>query len=664
MESDICSQEMGCGQMEIEYMRVVELENLKVNISGDAVPGSDLWYTQQLPLAMGFFEYDVSESIWYVNTMAKSLLSLHDSEKEVVGSLFENDSLDIVVMDFLQGKKLQLTREILVRKKNKPWEKFLIRGDKAYDSEGRPKIRGAIFDVTHKASNDLVDTQLQKLQSLGQLTSGVSHDFNNQLNGILGYVTLMKNMVGTPKLLHYLEGIERSVSHATALTRQLLTFAHKSVEEYVNVDLSQIVQDTFNMLTHTIDKRIKLNLTIEEEEEEEEEEEGFNVIGDASLMNNAILNLCLNARDAIPSKGEITLTLKRRYVDALPNNVLNGSLMAGKYAVIEVRDTGYGMDEELQKKIIRPFFTTKGVGKGTGMGLAQVVEALQKHHGALTIDSKVGAGSAFTVYLPLIRGFEEDFSASEQSAYSGRILLIDDELSNLEITTALLNGCGYSVKPFSNPKEAVEHFARHEKEYDCILLDVIMPEMSGIEVFKAMKLINPHIKIVLLTGVTNPFELDFILRQGGDAYLTKPIDHNQLSRTVFEVINSETVPRKPVSAQKLIETATIFNVERSLERIAGNVGLYLKIALRFRKEFYTIVEQFPQLIESNRVEAIRKVHTIKGLAAQVGADELAMYAEDLEADLNAGKTSEELQELFLEEFVDVADELLRMEKVV
>ena len=644
-------------------MRIVELENLNIDVSEQVLPGSEAWFMQQLPLATAFFEYDSAVDIWYVNEKAKSLLNFEDVGKEEVGSLFENDSLNVVVLDFLEGKKEQLTREILVRKKNQPWEKFLIRGDKVDDGVNPPKVRGLIYDITHKGSNDVVDTQLQKLQSLGQLTSGVSHDFNNQLNGILGYVTLMKNMVPTPKLLHYLEGIERSVHHATSLTRQLLTFAHKSVEEYVNVDLAQIVQDTFNMLTHTIDKRIQLTLTIEEEEEEEEEE-GFHVIGDASLMNNAILNLCLNARDAIPTKGEITLTLKRQFVDALPNNVLNTSVMAGKYAVIEVRDTGFGMDEELQKKIVRPFFTTKGVGKGTGMGLSQVVEALQKHHGALTIDSKVGSGSAFTLYLPLIRGFEEDFSVTENSAYSGRILLIDDEPSNLEITAALLNGCGYSVKPFSNPRDAVAHFASHEKEYDCILLDVIMPDMSGIEVFKSIKLINPHTKIVLLTGVTNPFELDFVLRQGGDAYLTKPIDHNQLSRTVYEVINSETVPRKPISAQKLIETATIFNVERSLERIAGNVGLYLKIALRFRKDFYTIVEQFPQLIESNRVEAIRKVHTIKGLAAQVGADELAMYAEELEASLNAGDTPQELQGIFLEEFIDVADELLRVEKVV
>jgi len=637
-------------------MRIVELENLNLELCGDMEAGTYYWYLQHLNFATGFFEYNLNQDCWYVSPGAKGFLSDGTAVKAEVGSMFENDYLDTIVKGFLEGNKTQLVREILVRHKNKPWEKFLIRGERLVDSAGQPKIRGMIFDVSNKGYNDLVDTQLQKLQSLGQLTSGVSHDFNNQLNGILGYVTLMKNSLADSKMMQYLEGIERSVSHATSLTRQLLTFAHKAVEDHANVDLAQTIKDTYNMLTHTIDRRIKLVLDVEEKD--------FNVIGDASLMNNALLNLCLNARDAIENQGEIRITMKQGYVDALEGNVLNTPLMSGNFAIIEIRDTGVGMDEALKKKILAPFFTTKGVGKGTGMGLPLVMEAVQKHKGALTIDSEVGVGSVFTLYLPLIRGFEEQKSTSETSQYNGRILLVDDELSNLEITAALLEGYGYSVTPFIDPKKAVAHFAAHSADYDCILLDVIMPDMSGIEVFKAVKLIKPDVRVVLLTGVNNPFELDFTLRQGGDAYLTKPIDHQLLSQTVFEVINNEAIPPKPVNAQKLMEIATIFNVERSLERIAGNAALYMKIASRFRKEYYSIVDQFPQLLASNRVEAIRKVHTIKGLAAQVGADELAIYAEELEASLHAGSESDDLQGIFLEEFVDVADELLRVEKAI
>lgn len=248
--------------------------------------------------------------------------------------------------------------------------------------------------------------------------------------------------------------------------------------------------------------------------------------------------------------------------------------------------------------------------------------------------------------------------------HSGRILLIDDEQSNLEITAALLDGYGYSVTAFVDPKEAVDYFAAHANDYDCILLDVIMPGMSGMEVFKEVKRIKPDTRIVLLTGVGNPFDLDFTLRQGGDAYLSKPIDHTDLSQTLFEVINNDTLPPKPVNAQKLIDIAPTFDVARSLERIAGNASLYLKIARSFRKEYYGIVDQFPQLIHSDCVEAVRKVHTIKGLAAQVGAEELATYAKELEASLNSGESSQELQGIFLEEFIEVADELLRMEKAV
>ena len=244
---------------------------------------------------------------------------------------------------------------------------------------------------------------------------------------------------------------------------------------------------------------------------------------------------------------------------------------------------------------------------------------------------------------------------------AGKILLIDDELSNLEITEALLDSFGYSVVAFSDPKQAVKHYAKAANQYDCILLDVIMPGLSGVEAFKAIKLINPDAKVILLTGVSDRFELDFILRHGVDAYVPKPVDHYTLSSGVYSVINPKPFDVKPIKAEQLIELSMSLNISYALERIAGNVRLYLRIAHNFRKHFYMIVEHLPQLIESNLEDAIRTVHTIKGLSAQLGADELYEYSRELESALKAEAGFEDILSIFLEEFMEVTDELGRIE---
>ena len=203
------------------------------------------------------------------------------------------------------------------------------------------------------------------------------------------------------------------------------------------------------------------------------------------------------------------------------------------------------------------------------MGLASVVETLRTHNGALEVDSVVGKGTTFTIYLPINHGIEEFVNEESVPRGVGNILLIDDELSNLEITKALLESFGYSVSAFSDPKQAIKHYAKTFSQYDCILLDVIMPGMSGVDVFKAIKLINAEAKVILLTGVSERLELDFVLRHGADAYVPKPVDHYTLSNGVYSVLNSKPVEVKPMKAEQLIEMSSMLNISYALERIAG-----------------------------------------------------------------------------------------------
>lgn len=633
-------------------MRVVEIDRLQFSSQLEVEIGSKEWYLQLLNLAYGFFEYHVSERIWYVNSVIEQLLEL-DSTAQKSNSLFNNESINEIVETFLLSPDRELTQDVLIRHKHQPWETLVLKCEKVINDRGEVRVRGLLLDLSSKKNHDLIDSQLQKLQALGQLTSGVSHDFNNQLNGILGYVALMKSMTNDETLLRYMDGIERSVRHSTELTRQLLAFSHKPENKRMNIDLVQIVKDTVNMLKHTVDRRIKIELNIEPDE--------YFVLGDESQLNNAILNLCINARDAIKGQGCIELTLTHHKLDEIPGNLLNTNITPNNYAVLKVRDTGCGIDGKLMPKIFKPFFTTKDVGKGTGMGLASVVETLRTHNGALEVDSIVGRGTTFTIYLPINHGIEEFVNEESVPRGVGNILLIDDELSNLEITEALLESFGYSVSAFSDPKQAIKHYAKTFSQYDCILLDVIMPGMSGVDVFKAIKLINADAKVILLTGVSERLELDFVLRHGADAYVPKPVDHYTLSNGVYSVLNSKPVEVKPLKAEQLIEMSSMLNISYALERIAGNVRLYLRIAHNFRKHFYMINEQLPQLIESNISEAIRVVHTIKGLAAQLGADELYEYSRELETALNNENTCEEILSIFIEEFMEVVDELARIE---
>ncbi|MBQ1786412.1 MAG: response regulator [Turicibacter sp.] len=633
-------------------MRVVEIDSLQLNSSLDTKIGTNDWYLQLLSLSHGFFEYRVSERVWYVSKVVQQLLEF-EPDAQQSKSLFNNESVNELIDTFLLSPDTELTQELVIRHKHQPWETLLLKCEKVIDSKGDVIVRGLLLDLSFKKKQDLIDSQLQKLQALGQLTSGVSHDFNNQLNGILGYVALMKTMTNDDTLLRYMDGIERSVRHSTELTRQLLAFSHKPENKRMNIDLVQIVKDTVNMLKHTVDRRIKIELNIEPDE--------YFVLGNESQLNNAILNLCINARDAIKGQGTIELTLMHRQLEEVPNNLLNTTITPNDYAVLEIKDTGSGIEPSLMSKIFKPFFTTKDVGKGTGMGLASVVDTIRSHSGAIELDSVVGKGTTFTLYLPINHGIEEFVNEESVPRGVGKILVIDDELSNLEITQALLESFGYSVTAFSDPKLAIKHYAKTFNQYNCILLDVIMPGMSGVDVFKAIKLINNESKVILLTGVSQRLELDFILRHGVDAYVPKPVDHYTLSNGVYSVLKSKSLTPKPIKAEHLIEMSSMLNISYALERIAGNTRLYLRIAHNFRKHFYMVKEQLPQLIDSNIGEAIRKVHTIKGLSAQLGADELYEYSKELESALNSNEPHEDSLSIFMEELMDVMDELANIE---
>ncbi len=607
-------------------------------------------------LITGYFEYHVNSHTLKVNSNVEPLFSLLIEKKEddKKRKLFENESIEEILTTFAATKETQFTTELIISHTHKPWETFILKCNKV-EKDDECYVCGLLIDITNRQKREMVDAQLDKLQALGQLTSGVSHDFNNQLNGILGYVALMKTMTEDLELLRYLDGIERAINHSTALTKQLLAFSHQSEHKKVNLDLVEIVNDIQSILEHTVDRRIAIDAQINVET--------CHIFGDSSQLHNAILNLCLNGRDAINGKGKISLILEKQQIDNLDDNLISTQLTPGEYAVLKVCDSGCGIAPELINKIFKPFFTTKQVGKGTGMGLAAVANTMKEHQGGVTIHSVVDKGTTFTLYMPLNVESEQMMNAEHIYKGTGRILLIDDELCNLEITHTLLESFGYDVVSCKNPEQAIEYYAKNPEAYDCILLDVIMPKMSGTEVFEALKLINPDSKVILLTGICEQSEVEFILRHGADAYVPKPVNQYALSYGVHKVLTTEAYEPNLLTLEQLMATETSLNLKAALSSIGNNVRLYLKVAHKFRKQFYMTVSHLSQLIEMNLPEALRTIHTIKGLASQLGADELYVYCKELEAGLANNLNVSSLVEIFNEEFIEVMDELARFEEI-
>ena len=568
--------------------------------------------------------------------------------------LLEAESLFGTIDHFVLSESTILTKEFTVRNETKLWQTYLLKCQKV-QVEGELCVYGLILDVTEKFSKSSDGSQLDKLQSLGQLTSGVSHDFNNQLNGILGYVSLMKTITQDEDLLRYMDGIERAISHSTELTRQLLSFSHQTDAKKTNLNLIEVITDITSILKHTVDRRITIKTDVNMTE--------CMVLGDDSQLHNAVLNLCLNARDAIKGNGEITLSLEKDYVEFVENNIVNFIFEPKEYAILKIKDTGTGISPELVKKIFKPFFTTKGMGKGTGMGLAAVANTVENHGGAITIDSVINEGTTFTLYIPCSLTASQKKEVKEIYQGTGHIMVIDDELCNVEITHTLLESFGYQVTSFSDPEVALSYYQDHYEQIDCILLDVIMPRMSGAEVFEALKGMNESCKVILLTGINEQVELDFILRHGIEAYVPKPVNQYELSYGIHKVLQEE-YDTNGVKVEQLKALNTSLNLDVALSSIGNNTALYLKIAKRFRKRFYRALIEIEPLLLEDKSLAKHKIHTIKGLSLQLGADELYIYCKELEGAINHGLDSMAEFDIFSEEFSEVMDELALLETII
>ncbi len=378
--------------------------------------------------------------------------------------------------------------------------------------------------------------QSEKMEAIGLLAGGIAHDFNNQLAGLLGYADLLRDELTDATLLDYVDSIILGVKRASGLTEQLLAFSRRGKYLSVPVNMNTIIKEVGSILRHSIDKKITIRNRLCREEAV--------TVGDPSQLQNAVLNLAINARDAMPDGGTLTFYTERMVLDRSFCEMQPYEMAPGVYIRVSVADTGVGMSEEVQKHAFEPFFTTKEPGKGTGMGLAAVYGTVKNHKGAINIYSEPGTGTEIKLYLPAAEGTAGQLDELAEvsippRADNTRVLLVEDEAVLTEVVTAMLTRMGCTVSVCKNGQEAVSTYEASWSEIDLVILDMVMPVMNGREAFNAMKRINPNIAAILASGYSLEGDAQALMSEGVRGFVQKPYRKRELARAITEAL----VPR-------------------------------------------------------------------------------------------------------------------------
>ena len=384
--------------------------------------------------------------------------------------------------------------------------------------------------VKHELEEHL--RQSQKMEAVGLLAGGIAHDFNNILSGILGFSSYLKTKVEPGGVIHRDLGlIEQSALQASDLTRQLLAFARRKHFAKKPLNLNELIEEVLGIVRHTISKQIAVKLDLSSADPI--------VQGDESQLNQVLMNLCINAADAIGDKnGEIRLTTEIRPLTAREELVMS-NLKKGEYVVLSIADSGSGMSPEVQKHIFDPFFTTKS-DAGTGLGLSIVYGNVTNHGGDISVDSEIGKGTTFTMYFPALKeGAMIPEEEEEVLDVTGdeTVLVVEDETIVRQMVTEVLKGSGYQVLSASGGSEAMEILSELQERVDLVFLDMVMPEMDGETTFHALREVCADVQILLTSGFTQEGRVDRLMAVGALGIVYKPCKSEELLSRIRLALN-------------------------------------------------------------------------------------------------------------------------------
>jgi PAS domain S-box-containing protein len=505
-----------------------------------ALQASEFRYRRLFDSTMdGIYQTDAKGRMVMINRAGTEIFG-HRSPEEMIGRIvlqyWANPEEREAFVDELKRNKS--VRAYPIRAKNAKGEIiYLETSSHALEDENGKflGIEGILRDVTGQRRLEEQYRQAQKMEAIGQLAGGVAHDFNNILSAIIGYahLMLMKMKEDDPDR-HYIEQILASSQRATTLTQSLLAFSRKQVINPVLLDVNDLLRRFEKFLLRLIREDIEFKTLLTAD--------SLLVMADSGQIEQAIMNLVTNARDAMPHGGRLTIetsrvTMGEEFLKAY------GYGKVGDFALISVADTGTGMDEKTKKHIYEPFFTTKEQGKGTGLGLSMVYGIVKTHEGYINVHSEPGEGTTFKIYLPIAstRAPEAKAETEMSAVLEGNelILLAEDDDVVRNLTSTVLRHFGYEVVEATDGEDAVYKFIEHKKSIRMAVLDGIMPKKNGGEVYREIRMVRPDIKVLFMSG----YPEDTVGRQGilgpGINFISKPVSPTELLMKVREILDTD-----------------------------------------------------------------------------------------------------------------------------
>ena len=523
------------------YMYNYRKESKELQIHADALEKSE----ENLRITLhsigdGVIVTDKKGRITIINPVAEKLTGW--SEKSAVDKLVSDV---LIIKDSETGVQIFYSAESFEEYRNKTKllrNKILVSrdGTEKTISESVSLIRnkrnesdGAVIvfrDITEYQKLEDELRQSQKLESIGQLAGGIAHDFNNMLGAIMGSAELLLiHLKKDDQLRNYGETILSASEKAADLTHKLLAFSRKGKIKNEPVDVHKSIEDVITLLQRSIDRSIEIVVS--------KRAEKTIVMGDNTLIENAILNIGINSRDAMHDGGIIRIITENKLLDAKFCEISPFKLNPGNYIEIRLLDNGSGIPKDIQRKVFEPFFTTKEQGKGTGLGLSAVYGTVKEHSGMIRLDSEPDEGTSFTILLPVIEDECKCSSENEKYSYKGQgiVLIVDDEQLIRESATNLLKNMCYDVLTAENGIEGIDIFLKNKDKISLVILDMIMPKMSGRETFFMLREINPSLTVILSSGYARDNTVQELISAGAAGFIQKPYRSSELAYILMEI---------------------------------------------------------------------------------------------------------------------------------
>jgi two-component system cell cycle sensor histidine kinase/response regulator CckA len=497
----------------------------------------------------GIMLTDLKGTITYVNP-AFLKMWMCDNEKEVLNQQstpFWGETEFDIIMSALRSTGGWQSELVANRKDGSSFD-LVISASLIRDDENQTVgIMASFIDVTEKNRLEAQFRQAQKMEALGELAGGIIHDFNNLLQVISGYTQLeLMNSSEESDRYSNLMQIKIAADRGKGLTEQLRHFTRQDRARRHPLNLNNVVNETYNLLKRTLQPEITIRLMLDPHLK--------TIKADPSQMSQILMNLCVNARDAMVTENsnkrnedfdgtyENILTLETFNYDLSrerASRFLNAK--PGQYVCVRVSDTGIGMPSELIERLFEPFFTTKSEKSGIGLGLAVVYGIVRNHNGFFDIQSELGKGSSFMIYLPVIEEVVEELVSAELEASltygKGAILVVDDETQVRDLAVKTLKKCGYTILLAKDGVEALSLYEARRDEIDLVILDLIMPKMGGRECFHKLREINPDIKVLIMTGHTTDGSIQDFIKEGAEGVIVKPFDLELLTDSVNKALS-------------------------------------------------------------------------------------------------------------------------------